>query len=328
MGRIRRRHFLIGASALFAAKYVRAQQLAKLRTIAFLEPGVPKTPRAEWVQRLIPEALVRLGYEPGKNVQFEFRFAEGKEERLSELAREFVRMNVDLIVTIENNAALAAKRATQTIPIVMASSAAAVEERLVASYAHPGGNITGLDWIPAPDLAAKRYEFLRSAIPNARRIVRLRTPTARLEHLFGDEYLRRIAANTGFSIVTVEFKEPAELPGALRKVAEARPEALNVAVEISLQKEVAAFALDRKLPSIAGPGYAAVGGLLAHIPHIPTVTDRIASYIDRILRGTKPAELPVEQPTKYSLVLNTKTAKTLGLNLQSSFLLQVDQTIE
>ena len=328
MGLIERRHFLIGAGALVAAQCIRAQPAAKIRTIAFLEPGVMTTPRAQWVQKQIPEELKRLGYEQDRNVRFEFRFAEGKNERLPELASEFVRMNVDVIVTIDNSAALAAKRATQAIPIVMASSGSVVEERIVASYARPGGNVTGLDWIPASDIVAKRYEFLKSAIPSAKRVVRLRMPTDRLEHLFGDDYLRRVTENTGFSITTVEFKASADLPEALQRAAIARPDALNVAVDQSLLSQVAAFALSRKLPSIGGPGYAFAGGLLGHIPDIPALTERIASYIDRILRGVKPAELPVEQPTKYLLVVNAKTTKALGLTLPPSFLLQVDQTLE
>ncbi len=234
-------------------------------------------------------------------------------------------------MTFDNPAAFAAKRATPTIPIVMGTSGLPVEAGLIDSYAHPGGNVTGLDWWPTPQLAEKIWQILKSAVPGAKRGAALWNPKQPLAHLFGDEFRRRVASNTGLTVVTVDITRAEDLAVALDRIAAIRPDVLSVSGEDHIFAhfhEIAAFAANRKLVSIGGIGYASAGGLLTYGASLQTVTDRIGSYIDRILRGAKPAEIPVEQPTNYDLVLNMKTAKAIGLKLPPAFMAQVDRVIE
>jgi len=244
---------------------------------------------------------------------------------------ELIRNKVEVIVTFDNDATQAAKRATRTIPIVMAVAALAVDTGLVDSYARPGANITGIDWSPVPELFEKRYQFLKAAAPNAKRVVRLFDPTAQQSSQFGEEYLRSVSARLNLSIITVEMSRAEDLPAVLEKISGVRADALQVAGYESIRAkfpDIAAFCTRQKLVSLGPAGYAYAGGLMQHGAHLPTITVRIASYIAQILRGSKPGDLPVEQPTKYELVLNAKTARALGLKLSPAFMLQVDRTIE
>lgn len=312
MSRDHRRQFLIAAGAPLAARLAQAQPPPKLRRIRlFSSSTLPQ--RASYI-KLITNTLQRLGYDEGRNLVIESRYAEGKLERMPALADELVRLNVELIVTDSNASTLAAKHATRSIPIVMGGSSLPVETGQIDSYARPGGNITGLDWSATPDIWEKSYQILKYALPGAKRVVRLWNPKMAHAHLYGDEFVRRIASNTGLSLVSVEMTRAQDLAGALDRIAASRTDALSVSADEVINPhyaEIAAFAEKRKLVSIGVLGYASRGGLLHYGPHVQTMVDRLASYIDRILRGAKPGDLPVEKPTKYELVLNLKTARVM-----------------
>jgi putative ABC transport system substrate-binding protein len=251
---------------------------------------------------------------------------------MATIADELVRLRVETIMTPLNAATLAAKRATKTIPIVMITSDHPVERGLIDSYARPGGNVTGLDWWPTSSLSEKTYQILKFAVPKAKIAASIADSTDPLANLYGEEFVRRVASNVGLSVAHVQVSRAGDLARAFDRVAEMRADVLSVAggeVISPHYREIAAFAVKRKLASISGsPIYVELGGLLRYGPDVFAAWDRAASYIDRILRGAKPADLPVERPSKYELVLNTKTAKAMGMTFPPSFMLQVDRTIE
>ena len=234
-------------------------------------------------------------------------------------------------MTNSNPGTFAAKRATRSIPIVMAGSSLTVENGFIDSHARPGGNITGLDWW-VPELADKSYQLLREAVPGATRAARLWNPKNNLAHVFGDEHVRKIASDTGLTVVSAGITRAEDLAGALDRVVASRAEVLFVAGVspiFPLYGEIAAFAAKRKLVSIGtDPGYPAVGGLFSYSADSSAHLGRLPSYVDRILRGAKPGDLPVEFPTKFELVLNIKTAKAIGVTFSPAFMLRVDRTIE
>lgn len=332
MGRIGRRQVLSAIATLLVACIARAHQSPKPRKIGFLGIAGTTHPSGRYVREALPAALARLGYNEGKNLIIEWRYAEGKPERLPALAEELVRLGVELIVTTSNASTLAAKHATRTIPIVMYSSTYPIESGLIKSYARPGGNITGLDWWPTRELAEKTYQFLRAAFPGAKQVVVLRNSKDPNSHMYGDEYKRKISSTLGLTIVDVDMRSAEDLRDSVDQIAAIRGDILYVGGGAAINariREIAAFAIKRKLLSIGNSaGYADGGGLLQFGAERSAMTDRAASYVDRILRGAKPADLPVEQPTKYELVLNVKTAKAIGINLSPSFMARVDRVIE
>lgn len=287
---------------------------------------------AQVARKLLTDPLQRLGYEEGRNLVIEWRFAENNPERLPALADELVRLNVELIVTDFNSSTLAAKRATRSIPIVMGASWDTVEQSFIDSHARPGGNITGIDWSLGPQTAERNYQILKDAVPGAKRAVRLWDPSHPTAYRYGDEHLRRITSNTGLTVVSVGITRAEDLAGALDQVVASRAEVLYVAGDESIPplfREIAAFAVKQKMASIGShPRYTTVGGLLSYTANVLATLDLRAGYIDRILRGAKPADLPVEFPTKFELVLNMKTAKAIGVKFPPSFMLRVDRTIE
>lgn len=210
----------------------------------------------------------------------------------------------------------------------MAGSTRTVEKGFIESYARPGENITGLDWWPAPALAEQHFQILKSAVPSAMRAVRLVDP---ITYLRSDEHVRSVSAKIGLTLLSVELNGADDLVGALDRIAALKPDVLSVFGSDVIRphyREIAEFAAKQKLVSMAGVGYAAADGLLQHSAHRQAMLDRLASYIDRILRDANPASLPVEQPTKYELVLNGKTAKTMGVTFPPAFLTHVDRVIE
>jgi len=272
------------------------------------------------------DGLREVGYVEGQNVVIEFRYGAGPFETLDERAAGLVRGNVDVIVAAPSEAIRAAQRATSTIPIVMAFSGDPVRAGLVASLARPGRNTTGLSSI-APELARKRLEFLRTVSPDVSRVAFLVT-AGTLRQIVDETVAAGRALGVHVSLVTVHT--PRALDDAFAAVKRAQAEALIIDLVLHEQRgRIADFALKNRLPAISGPGdFAAAGALMTYGANYADLFRRAAFYVDRILKGAKPAELPIEQPTKFELIINLKTAKALGLTIPQSLLLRADQVIE
>ena len=275
------------------------------------------------------QRLRELGYVEGKNIAFEFRVAENKLDRLPDLAAELVRLKVDAIITGSTPAVQAAKRATTTIPIVMGNVSDPVAMGLVASLARPGGNVTGLSNL-APDLAGKRLELLKETLPKVIRVAYIwdpRSPALTLIH----KEMQAAAQALGLKLQSLEVRNHGELAKAFESEVSERAGALIVPAPMfgPYRKELAEFAEKKKLPLIfdtKGPVEEA-GALMSYGPDFHDMWRRAATYVDKILKGAKPADLPVEQPTKFELVINLKTAKQLGLTIPQSVLYRADKVI-
>lgn len=272
------------------------------------------------------EGLRELGYVEGQNIAIEYRYAEGQADRLSALAAELVRLKVDIIVAAFTPAVRAAKDATRTIPIVMAPAGEPVGTGLVTSLAHPGGNVTGISGTSA-ELAGKRLELLREVVPRATRIGILihRTDPFTRPLL---EQSQAAAKSLGLDLRPVVMDNPKELATAFSGILKAHVGALVVQT-ILTSAQLAKLAISHHLPTISdGRVFVESGGLMTYSANWPILFRRSAIYVDKILKGVKPADLPVEQPTKFELVINLKTAKALGVTMPPSLLLRADQVIE
>jgi putative ABC transport system substrate-binding protein len=271
-----------------------------------------------------------LGYVEGKSIALEERSSQGRGELFPDLASELVRLNANIIVTWGTPATLAAKRATTTIPIVMASVGDPVSSGLVSSLAHPGGNVTGLTVI-GPGLAAKRLELLKDAVPNMSRVAFLWNPANPDQKSSFDE-VRAGARALGVTLHSVEARTREELEQALAAMKQSRPSALLMTADGVHQRyigQIVSFTLETRLPAMYQLKEAVDrGGLMSYGTSLPDLGRRAAHYVDKILKGAKPADLPIEQPTKFELVINLKTAKALGLTIPPSLLLRADQVIE
>jgi ABC-type uncharacterized transport system substrate-binding protein len=276
------------------------------------------------------QRLRELGYVEGQNLLIEHRNAEGRPERLPALAAELVRLRMDVLVTTGTQAALAAKQATTVIPIVMASSGDAVATGLVQSVSRPGGNVTGVTGI-APETSGKRLELLREAFPKKSRIAVLWNP---LNPLGVPEYreTESAARRRRLTLVWVEARTAAELEAGFAAATKARVDLLVVfpdPVFTTARPRIVDLAAKHRVPAMyVFREDAEAGGLMSYGPSIPEQFRRAATYVDKIFKGAKPADLPVEQPTKFELVINLKTAKALGLTMPQSLLLRADQVIE
>jgi putative ABC transport system substrate-binding protein len=326
---LRRREFiaLLGGVAAAWPLTVRAQQPAKLPTIGYLGANTPafgSQNTAAFLQR-----LRELGWNEGRNIAIEVRWAEGRNERSAEIAAEFVRLKVDVIVTHGNATVTAVKQATSVIPIVFATAGDPVGTRLVASLARPGGNVTGLS-LQQTDLAGKRLELLREVVPGLRRLAIMANggnPAAALE--IGEV---QVAARTfALDVAAIEIRRADDIAPAFEALKD-RAEALYVVGEPLVstnQRRINTMALAARLPTIyTSREDVESGGLMSYAPNFPDLYRRAADYVDKILRGVKPGDLPVEQPTKFDLVINLTTAKALGLTIPESFLLRADEIIE
>jgi putative ABC transport system substrate-binding protein len=326
---MRRREFMTfvsGAAAWPLA--VRAQQSAKLpTTIGFLGPTTPSSQSqhlATFVQR-----LRELGWVEGRDVTIEVRWAEGRDERYAQIANEFVRLKVDIILTHNTLPVLAAKQATSVIPIVFASAGDPVGTGIVASLGRPGGNITGLS-SQATDTAGKRLEFLREIVPALRRLAvigNVGNPFSALE--IGEV---QVAARTmGLDVVLFEIRRAEDVLLAFEAFKN-RAEALYVAPDSLLfanRIRINILAVGGRLPTMCfNREYVEAGGLLSYGASFTDLFRRAAGYVDKILRGAKPADLPVEQPTKFDLVINLTTAKALDLEVPTTLLARADEVIE
>jgi putative ABC transport system substrate-binding protein len=271
-----------------------------------------------------------LGYVEGKSIALEERSSQGRHERFSDLASELVRLNVNIIVTWGTPATLAAKQATTTIPIVMASAGDPVRSGLVRSLAHPGGNVTGLT-VLGPGLAAKRLELLKEAVPNMSRVAFLWNP-ANPDQKSSFNEVQAGARALGLTFLSVEARSREELEQALAAMKQSRPSALLMTADAVHQRyigRIVAFTSETRLPAMYQLKEAADrGGLMSYGASLPDLGRRAAYYVDKILKGAKAADLPVEQPTKFELVINLRTAKALGLTIPPSLLLRADQVVE
>jgi putative ABC transport system substrate-binding protein len=306
-----------------------AQQAGKVYRIGLLDFSAPDPARQAW-WIAFRQQMRQLGYVEGQNVNFEPRWAQGEDDRLPKLAAELVGLKVDLIVTGGSNAAIAAKRVTSTIPIVMASGSDPVAVGLVASLRQPGGNVTGMTSINS-ELAGKRLELLRNIAPRASRIAILwdeRDPGSRLNV---DE-TEAAAKTAGLTIHRVAVGSAAGLEAAFATVVRGRAGALIVvstARLFSYRKRIGELAVKHRLPTVVGlREYVEAGGLASYGTDFPDLFRRATVYVDKILKGAKPADLPVEQPTKFELVINLKTAKALGLTIPQSLLGRADEVIQ
>jgi len=275
-------------------------------------------------------ALKDLGWLMGQNLVFEARYAAGQPDRLPALAAELVRLKVDMIITFLNHETLAAQRATASIPIVMLRGIYPEQAGLIASLAHPGGNVTGTT--VGPVTAGKYLELLKEAVPKLTRVAILLDPTFPGLAVAGQQ-VEAEARKLGLTLTQIEVQHPDDVEKALARVQKERPGALWVlsvgAVGGARVRQVIAFATKERLPTIfPARFFAEVGGFMSYAADREDLARRAAAYVDRILKGAKPADLPVEQPTKFELVINLKTAKALGLTIPPSLLQRADQVIE
>jgi putative ABC transport system substrate-binding protein len=306
----------------------RAQQPpAKLPTIGFLGAATPAVAN-QWVAAF-ERRLRELGWIEGRTIAIEYRWAEGHGDRYSEIAAEFVKLKVDVIVTWAAAPTLAAKRATALIPIVFAGQTDPVGVGVVASLARPSGNVTGLS-LQQTDTTDKRLEILREAVPHLRRlaiIANVGAPGALLEM----RKIQTTARAVGLEVTTLEIRQVEDIAPAIEAL-KGRADALYVATDPLLFTNRLRFntlALGARLPTIYGSReYVDAGGLVSYGPNWTDLFRRAADYVDKILRGTKPGDIPVEQPTKFYLIVNLKIAKALGIELSPSLLARADEVIE
>jgi putative tryptophan/tyrosine transport system substrate-binding protein len=325
---MKRREFitLLGGAAASWPLAARGQQLA-MPVVGFLGGGTAST-QSEWTAAFV-QRLRELGWIEGRTVAIDYRYAEGRSERAAEIAAEFVRLKVDVIVTQGTPAVLAAKQATSVIPIVFASAGDPVGTGIVASLARPGGNVTGLSG-QATDTAAKRLELLREIVPNLRRLAIMGNIGNPFNVLEMDE-VQAAARTLGLEVAALEIRRGEDIAPAFATL-KGRAEALYVGGDPLLiinQIRINTLALGARLPTMSiFRQYVAAGGLMSYGPNFPDLYRRAAEFVDKILRGAKPADLPVEQPTKFDLVLNLTTANVLGLTIPESFLLRATEVIE
>jgi len=325
--RLKRRELmsLLGGAATWPL-VARAQQGERVRRIGMLVPGTRQT-HGEWFAALVAR-LHELGWIEGRTVAFEYRFAEGRTERAADITAEFVRLKVDLIATSATDVTLAAKQVTSVIPIVSLMSDP-IGTGLVLSLNRPGGNVTGIS-VQQDELAGKRVELLRQVVPSLRRLAVIAyagNPPSLLE--LGQAYA---AARTfGLEGVKIEIRGMEDITSALESL-KGSAEALYVVSHPLINASrirISTLALAARMATVCGfREYVEVGALMSYGPNLPALFRRAGEFVDKILRGAKPAELPVEQPTKWDLVINVTTAKALGLTIPESFLLLADAVIE
>jgi putative tryptophan/tyrosine transport system substrate-binding protein len=326
---MKRRAFiaLLGGAAVSSPFAARAQQARKLPTIGFLGAASPSIARP-WVTAF-ETRLRELGWIEGRTVAIEYRWAEAQTERYAEIAAEFVALKVDVIVTWASAPVLAAKQATVAIPIVFAAQMDPVGAGVVASLARPGGNVTGLS-LQQTDTAGKRLELLREVVPDFSRLAIMANagaPGAVLEM----REIQAIARVLGIEAFTVEIRQAEDISPAVQAL-KSHADALYIATDplaFTNRIRINALAQDARLPTIYGSReYVDAGGLMSYGPNYTQMFRRAGDYVDKILRGAKPADIPVEQPTKFDLIINLRTANALGLTVPPTLLAQADEVIE
>jgi putative ABC transport system substrate-binding protein len=307
-----------------------AQRPEKVPRVGYLNPGSPSVPLRQRRLDAFRQGLRELGYVEGQGIAIEPRWAEGKYERYPALAADLVRVKVDVIVAVGGAAAQAAKHATRTIPIVMSVVNDPVGSGLVPSLARPGGNVTGTS-VMAPDLVGKQLEVLKEMVPKVSRVALLRNPdnpatAAQLQQA------EAAARASGVRLQSLEAQVPQEIDRAFAAMTRERAGALVIladSVFTNQLTQIAELAAKTRLPAIyVGTEYPEAGGLMGYGASLLDLERRAATYVDRILKGAKPGDLPVEQPTKFDLVINLKTAKAIGLTIPPSLLQRANQIID
>ena len=320
---MRRRAFitLLGGAAAWPLT-ARAQQPPKIPRIGIIDDSL------QW--NAFRHGLRDLGYLEGQNIAFDYAYGDGVPERLAEAAAALVHRQVDVIATFGTPASLAAKQATTTIPIVMISIGAAVRTGLVPSLARPGGNITGNTNV-GPDVGTKRLQILKEAIPTASRVAFLFNPD-NASNVLQFEEVQTAAPTLGMTVISVSVSPRIEFETAFAAMMKERPDAFAMTAEPIHQFRIAwimDFLSKNRLPAVYQLSEnVRAGGLMSYGASEPDLFRRAAGYVHKILQGTKPADLPVEQPVKFELAVNLKTAKALGLTIPESFLLRADEVIE
>ena len=326
---LKRREFitLLGGAAAVWPLPARAQQAGKLPIIGFLG-ATTSSAQSQWTAAFV-QRLRELGWIEGRTVAIEYRWAEGRSERAAEIAAEFVRLKVDVIVTSGTSPVLAAKQATAVIPIVFAAAGDPVGTGLVASLARPGGNVTGLS-LQAIDYVGKKLELLREVVPGLRRlaiVVNVGSPIGVLE--LGE--VQAIARTLGLEVIASEIRRAEDIAPAFEAL-KGRAEALYVVTDPLLttnRARIHTLAMGARLPTMHdGREYVEGGGLMSYGPNRSDLFRRVAEHVDEILRGAKPGDIPVEQPTKFDLIINLTTAKALGIEVSRMLLARADEVIE
>ncbi|MBI3127935.1 MAG: ABC transporter substrate-binding protein [Candidatus Tectomicrobia bacterium] len=315
------------ALALLASTQPAGAQPAEIRRIGVLSPFTPSA-TALW-HEAFRRGLRDLGWVEGRNIRVEYRYAEGREDRLPGLAADLVRLRVEVIVAAVSTDALVAKNFTKTIPIVMASTGDALGSGLVQSLARPGGNVTGLTQM-APEMGGKRLELLKEMVPGLSRVAVLWNPRGRISTLGWNE-TQLPARQLGIELHSVEVRSPGGLDKAFEEAKRTGAGALAIMpnpVFAGNMKRLAELAAKNRLPAVFHlKEFAETGGLVAYGPDRSDLFRRAALYVDKILKGAKPADLPVEQPIKFELVINLKTAKALGITIPPEVLQRADRVI-
>ena len=318
---------LLGGAAAWPLA-ARAQQAGKRYMVGILSAGGSSVQAS--LNAAFSEGLREWGWVEGKNVVFENRNAENQLERLPELAADLIRLKVDVIVAAGTLAPLAAKQATATIPIVMTTAGDPLGSGLVASLARPGGNVTGMS-LMVPDLGAKRLELLKELLPRLSRVAVLWNAANPYSALVYKE-TQAGGRTLGIDVQSVDVRGPDDFDGAFEAARRLRPDAL-ITVEdpltASYRKHIADFAAGQQLPSLHGiREFVAAGGLISYGANLADLSRRAAYYVDKIFKGAKPADLPVQQPTKFEMVINAQTARMLGLTVPPTLLARADEVIE
>jgi putative tryptophan/tyrosine transport system substrate-binding protein len=321
---VRRREFITLLSGIATAWTLSAR--AQQRKVPIIGVLVVEAPGSEEFWRLFRGDMAELGYVEGKNIRYEFRSDRGQVSRLTELAAELVRLDVDLIVTWFTPAAQAAKAATHDIPIVMAIAGDPIETGLVDSLSRPGGNVTGMSGVNA-ELGGKCVELIREMLPSAHRVLVL----ANAPDPFSKPFVEQVRAGGTAAGIVIEAKmlrSAEELEAAFEDMDKERPDAIVVQPSLPA-KRAAELAVKYRIPAISTfRNFAEQGGLVSYAAVVAYLYRRAAAYVDKILKGAKPGNLPVEQPSQFELIINMKTAKALGLTMPSSLLARADQVIE
>jgi putative ABC transport system substrate-binding protein len=324
-----RRAFISGTLAFLAAPLAaEAQQAAKVPRIGYLSTG---SSTANPFLEAFRQGLREAGWVEGQNVRIEYRWAEGRFDRLPALATELVRLKVDVIVAAPTASAVAAKNATGTIPIVMANAADPLELGLIASLARPGGNVTGVAYSVNLEILGKGLELLKETVPTVRRVAVLSNP-ANPAQASAIGHVKAAAKSLGVQLQLLPARGPDDFEGAFAAMAKERAGALLVVPEsmfVSHRTRLAELAARSQLPAAYGVReHAEAGGLMSYGPSLTANSRRAGLFVDKILKGANPADLPVEQPTKFELVINLRTAKALGLTIPPSVLARADEVIE
>ncbi|HXV84794.1 MAG TPA: ABC transporter substrate-binding protein [Candidatus Binatia bacterium] len=318
------------STLLFAlCSAAQAEQSTKIPRVGFLSPGSAAT--FESRVDAFRQGLLELGYREGENIFIEYRYADGKQDLMSKQAIEFVRLKFDLIITSTTSGVRAAKNASRTIPIVFTNVGDPVRTGLVASLARPGGNATGLSTVLS-DLSGKRLELLKESFPNVKRVVTFRNPDTG-QGVAGFKPTQDAARTLGLQLLSLEVRNTNDFDHAFEAAIRGRAQALltipTPIVNVH-QTQILRFAAKNRLPAMyALPEFTetSAGGLMSYAPSYADLYRRAATYVDKVLKGRKPADLPVEQPTKFEFVINLKTAKQIGLTIPPNVLARADRVI-